>query len=280
MVGVLFVINVNPAQSNTPFASVIDVGYFGKKEDEMLFSMHSVFRIGEITPLGGDARLIQVQLNLVSDKDNDLRELIDYIRDETFPDVEGWYRLGLVLRKMGEFAHAEQVYEILQKQETKESAKAPIYCCLGVMKQEHGEYGEAIAYYEKSIEIEEKQIPRRDQNLANSYNNIGDVYRNTRDYAKALSSHKKALAIYRKSLPSTHPDLAMSYNNIGGVYGSMGDHPKALSFYKKALEIKEQSLPSTHPSLAMSYNNIGLVYDSMGDYPKALSFYEKTLTIQ
>ena len=56
MVGILFVMNIDPARSSTPFASVNDVSYFGGDEDEVLFSMHSVFRIGEITPMGGNTR--------------------------------------------------------------------------------------------------------------------------------------------------------------------------------------------------------------------------------
>ena len=50
-VGVLFVMMINPVQSTTPFASIMDVSFFGKKEGEVLFSMHTVFRIGNITPI-------------------------------------------------------------------------------------------------------------------------------------------------------------------------------------------------------------------------------------
>ena len=61
MMGVLFVMTIDPTQSNTPFASITGVSYFEEKEDEVLFSMHTVFRIGEITPMGGTNRLFQVK---------------------------------------------------------------------------------------------------------------------------------------------------------------------------------------------------------------------------
>ena len=280
LVGVLFVMNIDPTRSSTPFASVVDVGYFGGQEDEVLFSMHSVFRIGEITSMCGNTRLVQVQLNLASDKDNNLRQLIDYIRDETFPESDGWYRLGQVLWKIGESAKAEQVYDILLKQETEESAKAPIYHQLGLMRDEQGEFPQAIRYYEKSIEIQEKQVPRNDLSLAMSYNNIGSVYYSMGDYPKALSSYENALTIQQQSLSPTDPYLAAFINNIGSVYDSMGDYPKALSSYEKALIIQQESLPPNHPDLAMSYKNIGNVYAQTGDYPKALLSYEKALPIQ
>jgi tetratricopeptide (TPR) repeat protein len=159
MVGILFVIVIDPAKSTTPFASITGVSYF-KKEEEVLFAMHTVFRIGEITPMGENHRLVRVELTLTSDNDPDLRRLTDRIREETFPDVEGWYRLGQVLLKMGQPDKAQRVYEILLEQATEESEKAPIYHQLGVIKYNQGEYQEAITFYEKSSEIEKKLFLR------------------------------------------------------------------------------------------------------------------------
>ena len=280
LVGVLFVMSINPALPDTSFASVARVGALGAQEDEVLFSMNTVFRIGQIEQLDDNPRLFRVKLNMISDKDNDLRQLIDRIREETFPNDDEWRRLGLVLWKMGEAAQAQHVFEILLKETTDESDRGAIYNQLGVMTNDLGKYVEAIAYYEKSIRIEEKQNPCNHQSLANSYNNISNVYSSMGDYPKALASHAKALAIRQQSLPPNHPDLAYSYNNIGSVYSSMGDYPKALSSLEKALTIQQQSLPPIHPELAHSYNNIGRVHSSMGDYPKALSSYEKALAIQ
>ena len=60
MVGVLFIMNIDPARSSTHFASVVDVEFFREREDELLFSMHTMFRIGKITPMDDDARFVQV----------------------------------------------------------------------------------------------------------------------------------------------------------------------------------------------------------------------------
>jgi tetratricopeptide (TPR) repeat protein len=280
MVGVLFVITINPAQSKTPFASINHVSYYAGKEDEVLFSMHTVFRIGNIIPKAKNPRLFRVELTLTADNDKDLRRLTDRIREVTFPDSTGWYRLGLVLLKMGQPQRAQQVYEILLEQRTEESAKAPIYHQLGLVKYERGEYQAAIRFYEKDLEINQKSLPPNHPDLASSYLGIGNVYQNMGDYPKALSYYEKTLAIQRQSLPPNHPHLASSYNNIGEVYQNMGDYPKALSYYEKTLAIQQQSLPSNHPHLAMSYNNIGAVYQNMGDYPKALSSHVKALAIQ
>ncbi len=47
LVGVLFEITINPSISSTFFANIHDVSAY-QKEEEILFSMHSVFRIGQV----------------------------------------------------------------------------------------------------------------------------------------------------------------------------------------------------------------------------------------
>ncbi|CAF1081830.1 unnamed protein product [Adineta steineri] len=279
LVGILFVMSIDPTDSTTPFADVTDVSYF-HTEDEVLFSMHTIFRIGDIKPMDGNNHLYKVNLTLINDNDQDLRTLTDRIRQETSPNSAGWYRLGLLLLKMGYFNRAQEVYEILLHHTLSESNKGPIYHRLGWIKYNQGEYQEALTYYERSLAIYEKTLPSTDINLGNIYNDIGVVYEDIGDYPKALSSHEKALAIKQQSLPPNHPDLGVCYNNIGLVYHSMGDYTKALLSHEKALAIRQQSLPSNHPDLGASYNNIGSVYDSMGNYLKALSSYEKALTIK
>jgi tetratricopeptide (TPR) repeat protein len=280
LVGILFVMAIDPAQSTTLFASITGVSYFEDKEDEVLFAMHTVFRIGDIKPMDEHHRLIQVELTLTSDNDKDLRLLTDRIQEETFPGEEGWYRLGKLLLTLGQPKKAQQVYEILLKQTTDESKTGSIYRHIGSAKYYQAEYTEAITFYEKSIKIYKKTLPSNHPDLAASYNNIGLVYDSRGEYSKALSYYEKDLEISQQSLPPNHPDLAKSYNNIGLVYYNMGEYSKALSYYEKTHEIDKKTLPPTHPDLSKSYIAHGNVYYNMGEYSKALSYYEKALDIQ
>ncbi|CAF1504522.1 unnamed protein product [Adineta steineri] len=279
LVGILFVMSINPSDSTTPFAFVSDVSNFDM-EDEVLFSMHSIFRIGDIQPMEGNNHLYQVNLTLTNDNDQDLRALTDRIRQETFLNSTGWHRLGLLLIKMGQFNKAQEVYEVLLHQAANESDMANIYHQLGGIKHNQGEDQEALTSLEKALTIRQQSLPSNHPDVGDSYNKIGTVYDSMGNFAKALSYYEKALAIRQQSLPSNHPDLGGSYNNIGSVYDSMGDHPKALCYYEKDLRILQQSLPFNHPDLAISYNNIGLVYYSMSDYPKALLSHEKALAVR
>ena len=279
MIGVLFTMKIDSQQSTAPFASVSEVGAYKDQENEVLFAMHTVFRIRDIKQIEDETkRLFRVELELTNDNDEDLQMLTKRIREETCPNEQGWYRVGAVLQKEGKTKQAEKVYQILVQQETDESKHGRLYCRLGDCKDNQAEYKEAIRLYKKSIEIFEKYSPD-DADLAATYNNIGEVYRNTNEYASALSYYEKAIRTWRQSLSSNHPNLAMVYNNIGLVYKNLREYASALSYHERALEIQQQSLPPNHPGLGSTYNNMGNLYKNMGEYDKALSYYEKDLEI-
>jgi tetratricopeptide (TPR) repeat protein len=278
LVGILFVMTIDPSKSTTPFASINEVAYFKDKEDEILFSMNTVFRIRGIKSMSENHRLYQVDLTLISDNDDDLCRLTDRVREETKGST-GWDKMGDLLLKIGQAEKALQIYEILLEQATTEIEKAQIYHQLGRAKDDLEEYDEALTVYKKSLKIRQQLLSSNHPDLAKSYNNIGVVYVNMGEYSKALFSHEKALEIRQQSLSPNHPHLGSSYNNIGVVYDKMGEYTEALSYYKKSLEIKQKSLPTHHPDLASSNNNIGLMYEHMGNYSKAHSFYQCAVDI-
>lgn len=277
MMGILFEIIIDPSVSTTPFARVDNVSSY-QSEKEILFSMHTVFRVGQLQSLDGSNRLWQVKLTLTTDNDPELRLLTDRMREET-RGTSGWDELGQLLIKMGQFNKAEEVYHVLLEKETHEIIKARCYHQLGYIKNCEGEYDKAIMYYEMSLIIKQETLPSDHSDFGTAYNNIGLVYKSMGEYCKALSYYQKSLEIQQKSLPPNHPSLATSYNNIGNVYYNMGEYSKALSCNEKALEIRQQTLPANHPDLATSYSNIGGIYNNMGEYSKALSCYEKDLEI-
>ncbi|CAF3884087.1 unnamed protein product [Rotaria sordida] len=279
-IGVLFKMNINQSisSSSTPFARINQYSYF-KTENEILFSMHTVFRVHQIEEMEHDGiKFWRVKLSLTNASDDQqLSTLIESMREEI--TGTGWQKMGFLLWKLGENNKAEQLYNMLLNEASNESDKSDCYHCLGMITSDLGQYNEAIEFYQKSLDIKEKTLPPNHLHLASSYNNIGMVYYNMGEYSKALSSYERSLEICKIALPPNHPHIATSYNNIGMVYYNMGEYSKALSSYERSLEIRKIALPPNHPDLASSYNNIGLVYDNMDEYSKALSYYEKDLEI-
>ena len=277
LVPLLFVMNIDPSIQSTPFAHVANISAI-RGEDEILFSMHSVFRIGKIQQFQDNAQIWEAELTLTDDNDPQLRELSENIQKETSGST-GWNRLGRLLIKLAKFDKAEALYAILLKQTTDQTKKAHIFNQLGYINTDQGKLSKALEYYEKSLEIKKKTLPANHPSLATSYNNIGGVYNSMGEYSKALEYYEKSLEICKQTLPANHPSLATLYNNIGLVNNSMGEYAKALEYFEKSLEICKQTLPANHPSLATSYNNIACVYTNKTNYKKALDYFDRALDI-
>ncbi|CAM4820263.1 unnamed protein product [Rotaria magnacalcarata] len=280
IVGVIFIMTIDQSKistSTTPFALIDDYSAM-PSEQEILFTMHTVFRVNEIKQTAKYSRVWEVQLNITGDNDPQLAGLTQRIKYELCGST-GWHRLGHLMLKVAHFEQANELYNELLRNASSDTDRAFIYNMLGMLKNDQHEYQEAATFYEKSLEIYEKTLPSNHPDLASSYNSIGSVYNNMGEYSKALEFYEKSNKIIEISLPLNYPDLAASYNNLGSTYNNMGDYSKALEFYNKSIKIKEISLPPNHPDLAASYNNIGSAYNDMSDYTKALEFYSKSRKI-
>ena len=238
-IGVLFVMTIDPSISATPFANIRDVSYF-EGEEEILFSMHSVFRIGQVKQIDEKCnRLWQVDLILTGDHDSQLQELTKSMQ-ETTEGSTGWFRLGRLMMKVAQLNEAQKVFEMLLDRTIDEKERGDVYYFLGWIQTDQGKYTEALTYFGKSLEIKQMILPTNHFHLVTSYNNIGVVYDRMGDYSQASSYYEKALEIRQKSFSADHPDLANSYNNISVMYEKMSEYSKALSYYEKALEILQK----------------------------------------
>ena len=279
-VGVVFRMSIDPSISTTPFVSLKGISYYGGLEEELLFSMHTVFRIGNVESI--DGCLWKITLTLCTDaEDEKLHQLTEAMRKQTAGSTP-WHQLASLLLETGDYDKAEKIYHVLllDALNTRDVGNLSfLYNQLGFIEDRKGEYAKALEYMHKALDIYVKSLPPTHPNLATTYSNIGGVYQSMGEYSKALEYMHKDLDICLKSLPPTHPDLATTYSKIGGVYHSMREYSKALEYMHKALDIYVKSLPPTHPDLATTYSNIGPVYQSMGEYSKALEYMHKALDI-
>ena len=138
----------------------------------------------------------------------------------------------------------------------------------------------ALYYWNKSLEVLEKQ--QRDESLDASrcLNNLGFLYSEMGNYKSAETYFQQALEIRKGALGEENPDYTSSLNNLGNLYSDMGDYKAAEPYYKKALEIRKKTLVESHPDYASSLNNLGSLYWEMGDYKAADPYLKQALEIR
>ncbi|CAF1502741.1 unnamed protein product [Adineta steineri] len=279
IVGVLFVITIDRNKVSplaTPFALIDDYTAI-PGEQEILFSMHTVFRVGEIKNSAVNKRLWEVQLTLTDANDTQLTALTKRITEEIVG--HGWLKMGQFLLKAGASQQAEELYKELAQDTSSILEQAHIYHMRGMTAMHQGDYSQSIKFFEQSLAINKIIMPKGHSSIPAIYHNVASAYDSLGNYTKALECYQNALGISKKILAENHPDLAISYNNIGLTYANMKDYTKALEYYEKALEIRKKSLPESHPDLAISYTSIGIMYKNIGDYTKALEYCKKDVEI-
>jgi len=272
-VGVLFVMKIDSSILSTPYANVRDVSAY-QTEEEILFSMHSIFRIGEIKSIDKNDRVWEVELTLTGDNDPQLHELTERIRND-LEGSNGWIRLAKLMGKLGQQMKAESLFKILLEQVNNDEEKGNIFYELGLTQLNQAKYTEAIESYQQSTDIREKYLPSKHSLIAKCYNSIGHVYDCMGEYTKALTYHENALEIFQDILTLDDHELGGSYAYLANTYKFLGNYSKALTYFEKALEIYEKTLPSNHPSLGTMYGQIGNVYTALSDPTKALEYHEK-----
>jgi tetratricopeptide (TPR) repeat protein len=278
LIGIFFHMEIDPSVAPTPFTSLNNISYY-PAENEILFSMHTIFRIGNIDMI--DDRLCQINLTLTSDHDEQLKHLTDYMREKA-EGCPGLHQLGALTMEMGEFNKAEEIYMTLLSMTSHPYAKecAILYHQLGCIKDDQSDLTSALAYYKQALDIYLTFRSPNDSRLAATYSNIGMVLHKQGDLNGALEYYRHALNCVLHARKPDPEKIASGYNNIGEVLREQGNYSEATKSYERALEIRLHKLPSGHPSYATTYTNIGLVHHSKGDYLTALSYHQKAYVIQ
>jgi tetratricopeptide (TPR) repeat protein len=275
---ILFEINIDPSVSSVSFTPVRDVSAI-PGEEEILFSMSTVFRITKIEEIEGC--IWRVNLSFTNEKDPLLKRLTDHMRI-SLGSGNGWRRLGQLMIKMGQFDSALETFKVLLKEVDPDdkAENAFLHNQLGYILKQKDQLEEAFSHYQESLQINLTYMSDIDPRLSSTYSNIGGILKKLGDTNGALKFYELVLKI-DLAAPEPNPlEIAIDHNNIGSVLDDQGKYPEALNSYEQALQIKLAHLPPHHPSLASTYSNIGLIHQKMGDCSTALTFYQQTFQIQ
>ena len=151
--------------------------------------------------------------------------------------------------------------------------EALTYNRLGRIIWRRGNNPEALAHYQKALEIE--QGLGNLMGIARNYNDMGLVYKVESAYAQALECFERGMQFARQL--GYREDLAKNLNNSGMVYWQMGNLDQAYTCYTQALEIARDlnHLRGAHICLG----NMGIIFHEKGAYQAALEHYHEALTI-
>jgi len=190
--------------------------------------------------------------------------------------------LGSIYRELNDYENALKHYAELKKIAealNDNDDLALYYNNVGGIYRNQGRYADAMAYYDKALQLRIAASGEDTPDVARSYNNIGVLNDFLGKYPEALSCLTKALNIRLKVLGEDHPETATTRSNLAGVYKELGRQGEALEEYSKALRSLTRYYTIDHPLFAMIHNNIADIYSAQRRYREALESYEKALKI-
>jgi tetratricopeptide (TPR) repeat protein len=279
IIPLLFHITIEKELRTATYANIDAESQYGSAEKETLFSMHTVFRIDQVTELDGG--YWQVEMSLTDENDPVLQQLSECIRQETQGST-GWSRLGQLLVHMGHFNEAHHVYVRLIESSPKDDHDC-LACCyhqLGTIASHLGRYQKALSYYETSLDHLFKASTLDKLSAGLMLANMDSLCYKYGRYSLSLSHYKRSLDICEKMSPPEYSILGVLYSNVATVYREMGQYRNARQLHDQALAIREGTLPANHLSIAASYENIALVEQKRRSCTDALVYYEKAYRIQ
>ena len=131
-----------------------------------------------------------------------------------------------------------------------------------------GDYDGAGEIYEGNVELLEAppamSIAER-QELANTLNNLGNVYARRNRHELAARTLERAVAELGEVLGPEHPNVAVTLANLGNMRYDEGDLVASRVYLERAIELLRNSVGDGHPAVASSLGNLGLVLARSGD---------------
>lgn len=146
----------------------------------------------------------------------------------------------------------------------------------GYLQSSTANYGRALAYFLKSLQIRREILNPNSSIVGESHNNLANIYFLTDSLDQAENHYKIAIEIARDSRNGNRIQLATRLSNYGFVFLKRGFYKNSLSLNLEALSIRNKDIPE-HGDTAQSLNNIAFLYYRMGRFKRSAIIYNIAL---
>jgi tetratricopeptide (TPR) repeat protein len=278
---ILFEICLNPQEvSNVTYANIDQFSVFQGTEKEYLFSMGTVFRIESVDKISG-RDVWCVRLTLTTDIDVQLKSLTLHMKQKLQTCDTILLKFVRLMQQMGFQATALQFY--LKRYDIRNGAvfedNGVISYLIGGICLEGQNYEGALHWFQRTLNLMNKQLSGEPLFLCTLYNSIGIAHSSTGNLDLAFEFHQRALEL-ALSLPETSKcTIANSYLHQGEIFAEQDKLDEALILYEKALSLQIVHFPTTHPSIAYTYTCLASLYMKQRKVEQALETYNKSLSL-
>ncbi|MGG8495997.1 tetratricopeptide repeat-containing sensor histidine kinase [Tenacibaculum sp. TC6] len=153
-----------------------------------------------------------------------------------------------------------------------------VYNHLGDISDELNQRVEAIQYYQKAIEVNQKvnEDSKRERGYLFIQNNLGLLYQRNNEHKKAINYFNKGLNYKSINVKEKYPLIyALLLENLAASNFLLGNKEEVLSQYLEVLKIREKN--KEFKDICMTYINIADYYKDRKEFRKSRAFLDKAL---
>jgi serine/threonine-protein kinase len=158
-------------------------------------------------------------------------------------------------------------------------ARAEFLASFGALRRERGEYAEALAAHEESLELYRAALAPDRLEIAHALSAIGIVLRKLGRNEEALTHHEQALTIFEAALGPEHPDIAAKLGNLATAQLRTGHAEQAASTMQRSLAIREAALGTDHTEIATTLTSLSVILSELGRHDEAEHAAQRALSI-
>ncbi|CAF1045208.1 unnamed protein product [Adineta steineri] len=281
---VLFEIDVPKNSRTVAYANISEDSAFGEGENEVLFTMGTVFRIISAEKINERAWLVKLKLSDDENEDEETRQVQLRFKNEIISS-NGTMSFARLASRMARYGVAVKFYDLLLQNPPVDDEFIPlskIHEELGFVYYSLQQYENAIEHYEASIQIDLEEYPVTDRRFFKRCNDLGCAYLANRDFMKAEQILNTAMRIIEDISEPDQTSSEIYVKIIADFFRAKKSDISIVSLNEgeDSPIHKFQSLVEKYPNSLSLGNDIGTVYYVKGNYEKAMEMYELCLANQ
>jgi len=147
----------------------------------------------------------------------------------------------------------------------------------GIDVERRGQYTQARAFFERSVELAEAEYGPDDVRLAPLLVELGGNALDLSDNARARALYERATAIADKTLGASNPLAAISRSRLALLDQRAGQQQKAETGVRDALPVLERTVGTDHPWYLITTVTLANLRESAGDLQQAEALDRRAL---
>ena len=302
LVGMIFEVDVDTSiKTFVPYASIDHLS--SMRENEILFSVPSIFRIGEMKQL--DDGVWNIQLKMTADNDQQLQQLGIYVRQKFLENQEVSAMLDQARIKSTGGSHVIASHENMLKfvqlmihiHQFDDAIQILFERWTDLVDEDTTTSRQTLSVFQsfvnpverlsKGSNIDQNRLERIENRLNDSpptdINELANLCNSaaclTNDLDKELDYCLRHFKLLEEAGHMTTTTFIQHYLQIGDIFSEQVRVNDAIVNYQIALKKALESEPTINPLLGDCYYKIGFAYLKLEDFETALHYNKNALDI-